>query len=1154
MDRYFCCAAWNGSEAEATCRAVSSRSRCEALIGAFDVAGLSVTDGGTGDARLELDMAALLPDDKVAGWHRVVWPWIVLPAMYRIIWCSAAMIARPLHMRLVKRSPRYLAFLVKYVGQASVFRSPTHPYPLIWLGIFQLVTSLITMLLFMVVTNLTVEYDGIGVPILSKALGGFFVFHSFILLLKDEFVIKEKWWYAVTLVDSLTVPQLLTGAVCGRLSLNFLRGYRALVTYDRLEKMNSIGIIRYWSTATEMMRLTLLTLLRFLALIVLFAGLVLVLEILGEPPGVNITLHHTEMGDISFFTLFYWVIETISTVGYGDYTPKTTPARFATMGCMVSGVVFFAVEAPKLLEMYGLQTAGSGSYKQRGREHVLLLGSCCEEIDEGILTAFFAEIYHPRSVSQWPDTVVMVNSETSVTAMNDFVANNVVPEAKGNIIVLSGSALKEQDLYRCCCGSATVVYIMTDTSQRSGLDPREEDKRNIMRALCVRRSFPRVPLRLLLLLSESKVEAASVGIQSKRCVAVHELKAFLFWQSTRVLGWNTLLSNLMMTVGAGELEAFRNGRSSNDDRRDHQAQWRVNYAHSLKHKIAGFLPNFKLLGKSFSWIVAYAYRHAGVIVVAVQYRGDVILSPFHDTDWAADRDSVLFAVIADEKDLEPISCTSKDWRRIFYQNRFQRFEEDDRNSPQNRLRRAGVRMTLRRRSSSSQEWSSRRSNTGDSPSLNVPLLSDAQEVVSFLPSSRDRGTIRELNMSHGCADPTGEEVAFLKALTRSISGDELMVKEQHAMRIRNNKDNVPFVTFIELSESWEHAAKFIHGGRLEWLPTRVSAIILCPKAPSIELLHRLKLIEDTCIGIIIGPPKELMVLLNAGVQEASHIVCPAVDKPTEHGKDFIDGDAIVIYQMLDAIGVIRNSMVLFEFKCVRNICLLPSYKKQPDWYCAEDSSSDGSDAEQDHMMSRISTMSLKILQDNVSNDDEENEVVDARNSLKDKSCYARLLRMFSKHKNNLFAEGPKSLSFQANLSCHPRYISGRVFTADCIGSLMACGCYTPGIMEVIQSLILPQVSSDAFVWEMRPRTSMHNSTWAACFEELRKEEGGPALGLGLYRYLEAEDQHGEIDPPRGYVFTNPPPNTVLRKSDLIYVLASKAWGRRAHTDRVLCDS
>eukprot|EP00927_Polykrikos_kofoidii_P058430 TRINITY_DN5293_c0_g1_i2.p1 TRINITY_DN5293_c0_g1~~TRINITY_DN5293_c0_g1_i2.p1 ORF type:complete len:1157 (+),score=177.83 TRINITY_DN5293_c0_g1_i2:301-3771(+) len=1156
MDRFFCCAAWVGFEAKATCRAVSSSSQCEALIGDLDVGGLSATDGVTGDGRLGLALPALLPDDAVAGWHRVVWPWIVLPVLYRIIWCLAAMILRPLHMRISKSSPRWFAFLVKYVGQASVFRSPTNPYPLIWLGVFQLVASLTTMLLFMVVTNFDATYDHIGVQILSKALGCFFVFHSFILLLKDEFVVKERWWYAVTLVDALTVPQLLTGAVCGRLSLNFLRSYRALVTYDRLEKMNSIGIIRYWSSATDMMRLTLMTLLRFLAIIVLFAGVVLVLEILGEPPGVKMTLHHTAMGEISFFTLFYWVIETISTVGYGDYAPKTTPARFATMGCMVSGVVFFAVETPKLLEIYGLEGAGTGSYKKGGREHVLLLGSCCEEIDEGVLTAFFAEIYHPGSLSQWPDAVVMVSSEASVTAMKDFVAKNVIPEAKGNVIVLSGSALKEQDLLRCCCGSATVVYIMTDTSQRSGLDPREEDKRNIMRALCVRRSFPQVPLRLLLLLSESRLQAVSAGIQSKRVVAANELKSFLLWQSTRVLGWNTLLANLMMTVGAEELDAFRKGGRSKSDPGVHPSQWRVSYAHSLKYKIAGFLANAKLIGKSFYWIVAYAYRHAGVIVVAVQHRGDVILDPSHVTDWVAHGDSVLFAVASDEKDLEPIAYTNKDWRKVFYTNRFRRFEEDDWNSPQNLLKRAGTKMTFFRGGLSSPQRRSTRQSTSDHmPSLNVPLLFDAQDVESSLSPSKRRGKTGQQNTSYNCSDQTEDNIGFTNAPIHSISGDELTVKEAHAMTIRRNADEVPFVTFIELSESWEHAAKFIHGGRLEWLPTRVSAIILCPEAPRIELLHELKLMNDPCIGIIIGSPKQLMVLISAGVQEASHIVCPAVDSPQEHGKQLTDADAVVIYQMLDAIGVIRNSMVLFEFKRIRNIRLLPGYKKQRDWFCSEESSGDDSDLENSHMLSRISTMSLRMSQGNVSSDDEEeNEVTRTMNSSKVNSCHARLLRMYSKLKDNLFAEGPKTLSFQANLTCHPRFISGRVFTVDCLGSLMACGCYTPGIMEVMQALILPQVSSDVFVWEMRPRASMHDSTWAACFEELLREEDGPARGLGLYRYLTSEDQDGEEDPPRGFVFTSPPPETVLRTSDLIYVLASEAWGRRAHADRVLCDS
>mmetsp|Transcript_69566 Transcript_69566/g.210523 ORF Transcript_69566/g.210523 Transcript_69566/m.210523 type:complete len:91 (-) Transcript_69566:72-344(-) len=75
---------------------------------------------------------------------------------------------------------------------------------------------------------------------------------------------------------------------------------------------------------------------------------------------------------------------------------------------------------------------------------------------------------------------------------------------------------------------------------------------------------------------------------------------------------------------------------------------------------------------------------------------------------------------------------------------------------------------------------------------------------------------------------------------------------------------------------------------------------------------------------------------------------------------------------------------------------------------------------------------------------------------------------------------------------------------------------------------------------------MVGGDFAHCWQELLGDAEGPALALGLYRLLLPWEEEVEADPPRGYVVTNPLPSTVLRATDLIYVLAPAAWGRRVH--------
>ena len=69
------------------------------------------------------------------------------------------------------------------------------------------------------------------------------------------------------------------------------------------------------------------TALRFCAFISTFASAVLLLEILGELPLPGHPVH-TSMGDISFFIMIYWIVETISTVGYCPGTTKKKTINF----------------------------------------------------------------------------------------------------------------------------------------------------------------------------------------------------------------------------------------------------------------------------------------------------------------------------------------------------------------------------------------------------------------------------------------------------------------------------------------------------------------------------------------------------------------------------------------------------------------------------------------------------------------------------------------------------------------------------------------------------------------------------------------------------------------------------------------------------------
>jgi voltage-gated potassium channel len=68
------------------------------------------------------------------------------------------------------------------------------------------------------------------------------------------------------------------------------------------------------------------------------AGTMLVLEGLGDIEGFSDEFMGSGMGAISFFQMIYFSFMTISTVGYGDFTPTTVLSRFFACVSIFVGV------------------------------------------------------------------------------------------------------------------------------------------------------------------------------------------------------------------------------------------------------------------------------------------------------------------------------------------------------------------------------------------------------------------------------------------------------------------------------------------------------------------------------------------------------------------------------------------------------------------------------------------------------------------------------------------------------------------------------------------------------------------------------------------------------------------------------------------------
>ena len=98
----------------------------------------------------------------------------------------------------------------------------------------------------------------------------------------------------------------------------------------------------------------------------------------------------------------YFIMVTISTVGYGDYSPATFLGRWVIIGFIIIGVVFFSMESANILKLKALEATGNGSFVIRNKHkyHVLVCGGAITGGNVVVLRNFLAELLHPKCEEQ----------------------------------------------------------------------------------------------------------------------------------------------------------------------------------------------------------------------------------------------------------------------------------------------------------------------------------------------------------------------------------------------------------------------------------------------------------------------------------------------------------------------------------------------------------------------------------------------------------------------------------------------------------------------------------------------------------------------------------------------------------------------------------
>jgi len=685
------------------------------------------------------------------------------------------------------------------------------------------------------------------------------------------------------------------------LTLQFARGYRALFAYERLVATGTM------SRFSEIIRAVVLMLLKTFCLVIFMAGTVFTVEVLGEPEFMRHRTVPTSMGGLDFVQMFYWVFTTITTVGYGDYSPTTTLARLLIIVFIVWGVLFFSLESARILALGEEMSRGRGKYYGPSG-HVLVVGGGVRTYSPSV-RSFLNELFSPEN---GPHVAMLA----AVPKSADITKEMSAAWTKGRLSFFEGSPMERDDLARVRIHDVSMAFVLADSLCRH---PDEEDQANILRAISLHRAAPKMRMRVMLLRPSNKIKAISVGLPVRMCYAFNELKSNLLAQSCRCPGYSTLLMNLNTTD--------EEVRQIYDSPRKYAmlAVWQQMYAAGALKTVTGCILADEHVGHTFAQVCHHIFMAIGNMPLAAQINGKLVVAPL---EHIMQTDDVIFVIAPAGAHLKKSAKHTEhgdliDYRDHFAHNQLTMSIEDSRND--------NVKVVFQEEESIKQPIKTRLTSTNrkKAPSVMQQSLMLPQFAASkgLLQAQTEADPIQEHfeveNATHGNERITQYIAAeFGQAALEKRNRDVNTRRKEEALAARD------FITagghiLLLISQSellWQQMLAFIRPLRAPYLATTKPIVVLTPVFPPKSTWD---LFPD--VAFIEGSPTQRDDLEMVGAVQASRVILLAGPPRDGQERNLADSDATLVSSTVERLSLeagVPLNFGLYEYVDPDNIQLV----------------------------------------------------------------------------------------------------------------------------------------------------------------------------------------------------------------------------------------
>ncbi|XP_018056745.1 PREDICTED: calcium-activated potassium channel slowpoke isoform X23 [Atta colombica] len=422
---------------------------------------------------------------------------------------------------------------------------------------------------------------------IDLAFNIFFMVYFFIRFIAAS----DKLWFMLEMysfVDYFTIPPSFVSIYLDRtwIGLRFLRALRLMTVPDILQYLNIL------KTSSSIRLAQLVSI--FISVWLTAAGIIHLLENSGDP------FDFSNPQQLSYWTCVYFLIVTMSTVGYGDVYCQTVLGRTFLVFFLLVGLAIFASSIPEIIELVGSRSKYSGEYKrEHGKRHIVVCGHITYESVSHFLKDFLHEDREDVDVE-----VVFLHRKPP-----DLELEGLFKRHFTTVEFFQGTIMNPIDLQRVKVHEADACLVLANKYCQ---DPDAEDAANIMRVISIKNYSDDIRVIIQLMQYHNKAYLLNIPSwdwkQGDDVICLAELKLGFIAQSCLAPGFSTMMANLF---------AMRSFKTSPDTQ-----AWQNDYLQGTGCEMYTETLSPSFTGMTFPQASELCFTKLKLLLLAIEIKGE----------------------------------------------------------------------------------------------------------------------------------------------------------------------------------------------------------------------------------------------------------------------------------------------------------------------------------------------------------------------------------------------------------------------------------------------------------------------------------------------------------------------------------------------------